>query len=86
MGKLEVAEEAADAAAREAQRVVREKHKANSMTVFDERVGKAEGEAPRVLTRAACARRSPPAQSAGFDVSTAALRQVCDRSRGCRRS
>ena len=40
MGELEAAEEAADAAAREARRVVREKRKADIHSGVDERVGK----------------------------------------------
>jgi uncharacterized membrane protein len=40
MGELEAAEEAADAAAREARRVVREQHKAELHAGVDERVGK----------------------------------------------
>ena len=40
MGELEAAEEAADAAAREARRVVREKRKAELHAGVDERVGK----------------------------------------------
>jgi uncharacterized membrane protein len=40
MDELEAAEEAADAAAREARRVVREKHKVEARAGVDERVGK----------------------------------------------
>ena len=42
MGELEAAEDAADAAAREARRVVRQKHKAEIHAGVDERVGKAK--------------------------------------------
>jgi len=40
MGELEAAEEAADAAAREARRAIRAKHKADLSTSVEERVGK----------------------------------------------
>ncbi len=42
MGELEAAEEAADAAAREARRGLREKRKAEMSANFDERVGTKE--------------------------------------------
>ena len=40
MGELEVAEDAAEAAAREARRTIREKHKAELSAGFEDRVGK----------------------------------------------
>ena len=71
MGELEAAEEAAEAAAREARRTLREKRKAEVHAGCRRARGQAEGEAPRLLTRAPPAGgRSPPTErSAGFVVS-----------------
>ena len=62
MGELEAAEDAADAAAREARRTIREKRKAEVSAGVERARGQAEGEAARLLTRAA-SERSPPTVS-----------------------
>ena len=66
MGELEVAEDAAEAAAHEARRTIREERKAELSAGFEDRVGQAEGEAPRVVTAAPrAADRSPSAREVG---------------------
>ena len=61
MDELEASEEAAEAAAREARRALREERKAEVTADLDERVRKAEGEAPHLLTTASARRRLSPA-------------------------
>jgi hypothetical protein len=81
MGELEAAEEAADVAARQARRELCEKRKAEVHANLDER-WKAEGEAPRLLTRTAC--RWPKPADRRVSASLARLSTKPSRRRQAR--
>ena len=89
MDELEAAEEAAEAAAREARRALREKRKAEADRRPRRARGKAEGDAPRLLTTASARRRLSPATGSGGRstgrqqvMHTASYRRADDRGRG----